>query len=262
LERARQLFQKTEYAAVLNILPEASPGAAELTLAGKSAFFLERYKDATRYLEMAVEASPGNSEAHHWLGKAFGRRAETSSFLTAPGLASKCRKSFERAVEIDPRNIEAMADLLEYYLEAPGLLGGGQDKAARMADRIHALDPAEGAFVRARLAEKAKDYAAAEKHLRAAAALEPAKAGRWIDLAKFLARQERTAESEEMFTKAESVSPGDPATWFARAEVLIAAKREPARSRRLLEQYIASDSLTPEHPTRLEAQRLLARAGK
>jgi predicted Zn-dependent protease len=155
-----------------------------------------------------------------------------------------------------------MADLLEYYLEAPGFLGGGQDKAAQMAGRIHALDPAEGAFARARLAEKAKDDSAAEKHLREAAALEPAKPGRWLDLAKFLGRRGKIAESEEMFRKAEAIDPGDPAVWFARAEVLIDTKREPDQARRLLERYIASDRLTPDHPTRLEAQRLLAKASK
>ena len=52
----------------------------------------------------------------------------------APGHASKAHRYFEKAVELDPKNLEAMNDLFEYYLEAPGFLGGGFDKAQALAD--------------------------------------------------------------------------------------------------------------------------------
>src|SRR5207247_6645096 len=95
--------------------------------------------------------------AIYGLGRAFGRRADQSSPFTAPAYAAKARQNFEKALELNPRNIEAMNDLFEYYLEAPGFLGGGLDKAALLANRIAALDPVEAHYAQYRLAEKKGD---------------------------------------------------------------------------------------------------------
>src|SRR6185369_4443450 len=118
-------------------------------------------------------AEPRNSEIQLWLGRAFGRLAETSSFISAPGYASHCRQAFERAVELDSKNLEAWNDLFAYYLDAPGFLGGGLDKAETVAAKISALNEAEGHFARAQLAEHRKDFEGAEKELRRAVELAP-----------------------------------------------------------------------------------------
>ena len=68
-----------------------------------------------------------------WEG--YGRRAETANPLSAPMLASKARKAFEKSVELDERNLEAINDLFSYYMEAPGFLGGGLDKGGGLAAR-------------------------------------------------------------------------------------------------------------------------------
>ena len=104
--------------------------AAVFDLIGKNYFMLADFKKASESYEKAVAADPSNSEYQHWLGRAYGRRAETSSPFTAPGLASKARQHFEKAVALNPRNQEAVSDLFEYYLEAPGFLGGGFDNPA------------------------------------------------------------------------------------------------------------------------------------
>src|SRR5882672_6415792 len=145
LEEATKLYRHTEYEASLRVLSELpEKDAAEFDLIGKNYFMLGNFKKSSEYLDRAVAADPSSSEYQHWLGKAYGRRAETSSVFTAPGLASKARQHFERAVALNPRNQEAVSDLFEYYLEAPGFLGGGLDKAAALAERMSHLDPAEG----------------------------------------------------------------------------------------------------------------------
>ena len=108
--------------------------------------------------ERATAVIPNSSTYFHWLGKAQGRRAETSSPFTAPAYASKARQAFEKAVELDGKNLEAINDLFSYYLEAPGFLGGGLDKAANLAKRIQALDPVEYHYALAQIADKRKDY--------------------------------------------------------------------------------------------------------
>src|SRR5262249_6346851 len=160
-----------------------------LDLIGKNHFMLGEFKKAGEYHEKAVAADPSNSEYEHWLGKDYGKRAETSSPFTAPGLASKARQHFEKAVALDPKNQDAISDLFEYYLEAPGFLGGGLDKAAKIAERMGSLDRAEGLWAQARIAERRKDYNAAEAHLRRAMEAAPMQVGRILDLAKFLSKQ-------------------------------------------------------------------------
>ena len=187
-----------------------------------------------------------------------GRRAETSNPFSALGHASKTHQSFEKAVELDPKNFEAINDLFEYYLEAPGFAGGGLDKATHIADRIAERDPAEGNYARARIAEKRKEYPSAEEHLRRAIQLAPRQVGRVIDLAKFLAKQGRFQESDETFVAAEKLAPDAPKVMYARAATYIQAGRNLDTARVLLEKYLAS-SLTPEDPPRSEARKLLER---
>ena len=261
LEHARKLYSLTDYnesLQVLQALPEKSAAAFELM--GRNYYGLGDFKKATEHLEKAVAADPSDSHLYDWLGKAYGRRAETSSPFTAPSYASKTRQAFEKAVQLDPKNLEATNDLFEYYLEAPGFLGGGMDKAAQMADRIAALDPVEGYWARARIAEKRKEYGRAEQHFRRAAELAPHQVGRLLDLARFLAKQGRYQESDKAFETARKIAPNSPKVLFAEADTLIRNGRELPTARRLLQQYLAS-SLTPEDPPRAQAEKLLKQTG-
>ncbi len=257
LERARELYQRTEHRASLELLlAAASPDASALALTGKNYFMLGDFKRAGEYLEKAVAAEPRSADHRHWLGKAFGRRAETSSFVTAPRYAVRCRQAFEQAVELDPRNLEAINDLFEYYLEAPGLLGGGVGKAEGLGRRIAELDPVEHQYALARIAEKNKHPQTAERHYRQAIEMAPRQIGRWLDLAKFLARQGRHQESDSAFLQAERIEPNNRQWLFARASVSIETKRNPDAARQWLRRYLESP-LTPEDPPRWEAEKLL-----
>jgi len=260
LEQARGLYQRTDYRGALRVLDSSGiPGAPRLLLAGKSHFMLGDHKRAAEELEKAVAADPAGSESYHWLGRAYGRRAETSGFLTAPRWASRCRQAFEKSVALDPRNLAAINDLFEYYLQAPGLLGGGVDKAAALVDKIRPLDAVEHQWALARLAQKRRDFPVAEQHLRRAVELAPREVGRVLDLAQFLAGQGRHKESDEAFRLASEVAPDHPRLLFARASVYVEHKRNLAQARELLELYLNRE-LTPEDPPREEARRLLRQA--
>jgi len=261
VEQARALYRRTDYAAALKLLlPLEIKDGPTWELVGKSYFMMGDVKRAGEAFQKAVATDPARSDYHLWLGRAFGRRAETSSPFTAPGLASKARQSFEKAVELNPRNAEAMNDLFEYYVQAPGFLGGGLDKAAALAARIRDLDPAEYHSAQAQLAEKRKEWGTAEQQLRRAVDLAPRQAGRLLDLAKFLARQGRHQESDAAFQQAARIEPASPRILFERANTYIRTKRNIDEARSLLKQYLASP-LTPDDPPREEAEKLLKQAG-
>lgn len=258
-QQAEDLYLRTEYRKSLALLASAEGTPAEANLAGRNYYMMGDFKRAADYFQRAVEAEPENSNYALWLGRAWGRRAETANPLLAPGYANKARQWMERAVRLNDRNPEALSDLFDYYLEAPGFLGGGYDKAQATAGKISAIDPAEGFFARARLAEKKNEYGAAEEQLRRAADLAPRQVGRVLDLAKFLARQGKQQESDALFVKAEKMAPDAPQVWYAKADTLIRQKRNLEEARRLLERYLQS-SITPDDPPKNDAQRLLKQA--
>src|SRR5262249_54972503 len=126
LDEARNLYSHTNFEQSLKVLLAApQKDAAAYDLIGRNYYMLGDYKKATENLDKAFAADPQNSAYALWLGRAYGRRAETSSPFTAAGYASKARQNFEKAVSLNPHNLEALTDLFEYYLEAPGILGGG-----------------------------------------------------------------------------------------------------------------------------------------
>jgi Flp pilus assembly protein TadD len=256
-DQARKLYNLTEFDQSLKIL-QAIPqkDGAVYELAGLNYYMRGDFKEATEALEKAVAAEPGNSEFNLWLGRAYGRRAETSNLFTAPGHASKARQYFEKAAQLNPRNLEAQSDLFEYYLEAPGFLGGGFEKAAATAEQIARINAAEGHWAQARLDEQRKQFSSAEEQLRRAIELTPHQVGRLIDLARLLAKQGRMEEAERSFARAEAIAPDSPKVLFAKADVYIKAGKNLNVAKDLLNRYL-SLALTPEDPPRSQAEKLL-----
>jgi len=260
-DEASKLYRRTDYEGSLKLLLALPAKDARVyDLIGRNQFMLGEFKKASESYQQALAADPSNSEYEHWLGKALGKRAETASPFTAPGLASKARQHFEKAVALNPRNKDAVEDLFEYYLEAPGFLGGGLDKAAKLAESMAALDSGEGLWAQSRIAERRKDYGKAEEQLRRAMQAAPMQVGRVVELAKFLSKQGRIEESEQTFRAAEQIAPDNPRLLYHRAETYIKARRNIETARELLRRYLSAN-LSPEDPSRQDAEKLLKQAG-
>ena len=260
LRKAEDLYRQTRYREALQAAqPFLGQSAEALLLAGRAAYGMGDYKKATEYLEKLIQRDPSSSTGHHWLGRAFGRRAETGFPLAAPGYASKTRQNFEKAVELNPANGEALNDLFEYYLQAPGFLGGGLNKAQALLPKIKAVDAAEHEFAMAKLQEARKDFQGAEKHLLRAAELAPKSVGRVLDVARFLARHGRFPESVTWLGRAEKLAPKHPQVLFQTAQTYIEAKQNLPAARALLQEYLQAP-LNPDLPPREEAEKLLKQA--
>lgn len=260
IDQAERLFRKTDYAGALNMLKNQPRTPALLFLEGRCWYYRSDYRQAVETFEKLTQAEPRYGPYMNWLGKAWGRRAENANVFQAPGFASRARQAFEKAVELDPSHKDSLEDLFQYYLEAPGMLGGGLDKAQRLLPMIQKVDPAGYQSALAQIAEKKRDYSAAEAHFRQAAAAVPRLAGKRVDLARFLARRGRMKEAEVVFGEAAKVAPADRARLFAQAEVYIEAKTNPSEARRLLTEYL-SLPLTPDDPPRQEAEKLIKKIG-
>ena len=256
LSRAEELYQRTEYGRAIEFLQALDErDAAVYALLGKACFMQGQYKQAVADLEKAVGQDSLNSDYYDWLGRAYGRLAEGSSFLSALGYAKKTVRAFERAVELGPSNLEALSDVFEYYLQAPGMVGGGLDKAENIARRFAGLNAAEYHWARARLAEKRKDFETAEREFRAAFAAASNEVGRALDLATFLSSRGRYDESDALFRAAEDNHPSSPKVLYARAAAYIQSQRKLDQAEALLDRYLELQT-TPEDPSRREAAAL------
>ena len=104
-------------------------------------------------------------------------------------------KEFETARQLDPEDLGIRFDLMEFYLNAPGMIGGGKDKAEAEALAISKLEPARGYTARAIILQKEKNWELAEKELTEAAIQYPNDADAWKDLAEFLLERKEFKEA-------------------------------------------------------------------
>jgi tetratricopeptide (TPR) repeat protein len=203
-------------------------------------FMLEQWDRGIEACERARNLDPQKSLYHLWLGRIYGEKASRAGMFSAAGLAKKVRISFERAVELDPRSWEARSDLAEFYVEAPAIVGGGKDKARQQAEEIQPLNPAMAHRVLAKIAEKDKDMALAEREYRAAIAASHSGAFAWFDLANFLFHANRLDEMDQAMHTLESSPVDRTESLRDAATVLLRADRNYPLAERLLRRYLSA----------------------
>ena len=217
-----------------------SPTDAEsFNLLCRAYFMAEQWDRGIEACERARDLDPHKSLYFLWLGRIYGEKADRAGFLSAAGLAKKVRTSFEKAVELDPKSWEARTDLAEFYMDAPGIVGGGKDKAREQADALMALNPGMSHWVASRIAEKNKDTAGAEKELRAAIAVTHSGARAWLDLIIFLRHANRFEEMNKALQSLEETQVVDrrEALMDGASEVLRAGQWYPL-GERLVRRYL------------------------
>ena len=126
------LFQLNGYA-LANTDTDVDPES--LYISGLAHYENKQYEKAVTDLKVAVEKEPEIAKYHHILAVSYGREAENVNWFKAMDYAKKTLLHLEKANELDPHNLEILDDLMDYYHEAPGFLGGDTEKG----DKIQAL---------------------------------------------------------------------------------------------------------------------------
>src|ERR1022692_4932043 len=222
---------------------QASPTAEAYNLLCRAHFELDAWDAGIPACEKATSLAPNNGLYHLWLGRIYGEKADRAGFLSAAGLAKKVRAEFERAVQFAPDSWEARTDLAEFYLEAPGIVGGGKDKARAQAALIAPLNPAMAHWIKGRIAEKEKDNAAAEQEFRAAIDASHGGARAWLNLAGFYHHTSRFDEMEQALHTLESSPLDHPGALVDGAGILLRSGRDYPLAIRLLRRYLTSGTV-------------------
>ena len=160
LAAARKLFEAGRYPearAALTKVTTAEPQNAEAFLyLGWTTLRLNAPDESAKFLETATTLDGTRSLYFHVLGDAYGEILQRASLFAKPGWARKCLAAYDRAIALDPDDVDAREARMSYYRHAPAIAGGGMDKARAEAAEIRKRDAVRGAqaFVDLCVAEK------------------------------------------------------------------------------------------------------------
>lgn len=164
--------------------------------------------------EKAVKLGPDNAQSHYWQGNAYGMRIGQVGMMGKMGMAPKLRDAFERAVALDPNLLQARSALVEYYLQAPSMMGGGVDKAKLQAAEIGKRDKVAGFMVHGRIATHEEKLADALKFYEAALALRPDDGKVRLAVALAYQQMERWADAFKLLRRWTEQEPKVGTAWY------------------------------------------------
>lgn len=156
------------------------------------------------------ESAPDSPQASYWVGRTAGQLAMRSGMFKAMGLAKTSRRGFEAAIERDPGYTDAQFALMQYYMMAPGMMGGDEDEAKAIAARLAQADPIAGHKARAFMLARAKDTPGYLREYQAVLAVRPADTDAvGVIVGSFLSEQ-KIPEAKAVLDAALALKPGDP----------------------------------------------------
>jgi tetratricopeptide (TPR) repeat protein len=260
---AKSAFAAGEYVRAIGILNRAAVAAPRDAgvehLLARCYYENEQYDLAIPPAEKAVSLDPKNSSYHELLGRVYGEKADRSGWFSALSLAKKSRKEFEMAMQLDERNFSAMQALIEFDCSAPGLAGGGEDKARPEIERLSALDPAEGHYAAGNCRRQKKDNETADREFRKALALHPRSVDLIYDIGDHYMKHGPADGLQLAVEEGERVAPSDPRGNFYRAVEFAMEKKNYAEAQKLFREYLAGAPKRNNYPSRAMAHYWLGR---
>jgi tetratricopeptide (TPR) repeat protein len=221
-------------------------------------FQLGDWDNAIANGERAVQLNSEVSAYHLWLGRAYGRKAETVNLAYAFVLARRVVKEFERANQLDPGDWSARRDLADFYVQAPVVVGGGESKAQRLAHDTQGRDAVGASIIRAMIALRKKDTAEAERQYQAAIRESSGAAGPWLNLARLYRDGNRWDKFDDAVRHALSSTKQTSEDLFDTGELLGGVGRMLPQAAEALRLYLKGGT-ADEHDDAFRAHYLLGR---
>ena len=240
LEAGVKLFEAKRYAEAKAFF---SPYAGENA---EAAYYLGRITSATNeehaaaWFEKAMKMDPNSSVYVEWYGRALGDEASRASKFRLPFLARKIKGAFEKAVALDPDNLDAREDLMQYYIRAPGLFGGSTQKAREIALDVRSRNAYRGGFAVASVCIADKDFACGERELLALKQNYPDSAAVYSQLAAYYADRGQFDNSFVVIDERLKTHPGDMGAVFELGRSAALSGENLDDGEKALKSYLAS----------------------
>lgn len=214
------------------------------------------YDKAIDWLKKAVDLDETNSDYHLWLGRAYGIKAQRAGMLKKASAAKNLKKSFERAVELNPENIDARMGLVQFYQMAPGIMGGNKDKAREQAEAIKHRNPHQGHLAFGVIYMMNEQYALAEGQFQAAIAANPDNTQPYYSLGYLYARQKQFDKATELFENLLKSHPEEVSSYFHLGRLAVMSGKNLDKGEENLKKYLQTEP-SDERPSFAFAHLLL-----
>jgi len=263
VQSAQLQFDAGNYKAALITLRAAHPRStnkAEIHFwIARSNFELHENDEAVNHFETAVKLDPNKAEYYRWLGRAYGAKAEADHSIL---FARKVKQAFETAVRLEPGNIAARRDLMQFFVEAPWVVGGDKGKARKQIEAITAIDPLQGRLARAAYLAADKQRKAAEAEYLSIVMLQPQDINAYMEAADFFEDRKNVKGLEKTVEAASHVNRDDPRLCFFRGVALVIRRANLAEAEKLLKTYISAVPEKSDYPSHQTALEWLGKIGK
>jgi tetratricopeptide (TPR) repeat protein len=210
VDRGVQLFEDGRYdeaGAYYDSVLTANPKDAEAAVyLGRIALRQDDYNRGIEWMETALELAPDSSDVHYWAARAYVVKVQVEQ-AQAFALVDKIPTHLQKAVELDPANVEARQFLAGFYLSAPPIAGGSVAKAKEQAEIMGEYDPLSGHLFMAEIHKKEKKFDEAEADYAAASSVDPDNPDPYYQLGMMYQANEQYDKAFAAFERALAVDP-------------------------------------------------------
>ncbi|KDN55386.1 tetratricopeptide repeat protein [Flavobacterium seoulense] len=174
-EKAENLFEQQKWEesqeAFEKILKIDPSNIKVIEYLGDIAGNQKEWDEALLYYGKLKKAKPSEANFHFKYGGALGMKALGVNKFKALGMIDEIKSSFEKAIQLNPKHIEARWALIELYLQLPGIVGGSESKAVKYSNELLKISAVDGHLSRGHIDEYFKRYTKAEQHYKKAIAV-------------------------------------------------------------------------------------------
>ena len=180
-DRGEKLFreEKFEQAQVLleHVLVTQPSNLKAIEYLGDIAGRNKSWDKAIGYYKKLKQLKPTEANYYYKYGGVLGMKAKESSKFQALGMIGEIKESFEKAITLNPKHIEARWALVMIYIQLPGIVGGSETKAVKYSNELLKLSPVDGYLSKGQIEEYFKRYSLAEQQYKKAIAAGSTKVG-------------------------------------------------------------------------------------
>ncbi len=235
---AAERFADLDASAQKRLAARADDGQAVLALAmvGLASNDGTKREAAIQHAQACMQQAPQLAECHYTLGTVLGIHAMGQGISKMASSVGTVKAALLEALRLQPTWYPARSAVVEFYLVAPGLLGGSHSKALAAARGAAKPDQTQALEARVALDDERFDAALATLYaVPSGAGSDPAlteDVQQWIQSAGFaLLAKDQPAKALPVFERLQRERPGHAVGWYgaARAQHALGAVADALR---------------------------------
>ncbi len=167
-EKAEKLYDQGKFSLARplfeTVLKENPNQIKAIEYLGDISVQLKEWDKAIAFYQKLKILRPNEANYYYKYGGVLGLKSKEGGKWVAIRLIGDMKESFEKALILNPKHIEARWAMIEYYLQVPALFGGSEKKAQCYADELLKLSPVDGYLSKGHIDEYFERYKSAEKN--------------------------------------------------------------------------------------------------